>query len=82
MITQLRPIRTQAAHFALVDTARFCSQAMSTAPNWGCSYSQRCRAGEPFGAAQAASSRNGVVGSRGRNAPMKPSPTQRYANSR
>lgn len=82
MIVQLAAISTQAAHLAPVETARFCSQAMSTAPNRGCSYSQRCSAGDPRAADQAASSRNGVVGSSGRNAPATPSAMLTYASAR
>lgn len=76
IMAQLTDMKKIAVILAGFETARFLSQALSGGPKVLCSYNQRCSAGDPFGAAQAASKRNGVVGMIGRRAPMIPSATQ------
>ena len=76
IMSQLVDMKKIAVTLAGLETALFLSQATSAGPKVLCSYNQRCSAGEPFGAAQAASNKNGVVGITGKNAPMMPSATQ------
>jgi hypothetical protein len=73
---QLKSSRVQASHFARVGTARSSRQASSIGPKRGCACSHASSRGDAFGAAQAATRRKGVVGSRGKKTPAIARPTQ------
>ncbi len=54
---------------------RFLSQSIIASPKYGMEVSQECTLGEDLEKQKAARSKNGVVGTIGNNAPMKPKTT-------
>ncbi len=77
-------LRPMVSHSVVTETAltltgmALCSwKSLMYGPSLGCDMSQACRRGEPFIQHHAVSSRNGVVGSTGRNIPVTPSPSDK-----
>jgi len=78
----LASIVAEASHLARRGTARWSRQRRMSAPCRGWASSQASSCGQPLPPAQAATSRNGTVGSTGSSTPTSPSTTQASASVR
>ena len=79
-IAKLTTIDAVEIHFTRRRIAPLRRQSAMGGPNFGWFTSQLCTLSDDRAKQNAASSRNGTVGSSGRNAPSAPSPTQSQPN--
>lgn len=76
LMEKMSKMLTVATTLVLRATALWCCQCTMGGPNVGCSISQVCSRSDPRLNANAANSKNGVVGTSGKTIPKIPAPTQ------